>query len=331
VAFYKFCDFILESDLTLDIEPVEKQQAQYAFQVLSEVEFEATTSNWVHDWYLPNGEPWLSITKEEAGYLLRFFNLANFLVCANGREIRCYPLPATPVETIRHLLLNQVMPLVLGQQGQLILHASTVLAPEGALAFVGQTGWGKSSLAASFVNRRLPLVTDDCLLLKYNVGEEERGLLGIPSYPGLRLWSDSIEAIFAQEIRLDNVAHYTQKKRLILDHTQLQFCSDPVPLNRIYLLAAPAEREMAENITIDPLTPREAFMKLMPYIFRLDITARTLLKQEFEHLGDIVTLPIFYQLTFPQDLSLLPLVQEAILTHCCNNSCPKPSPSLPPS
>src|SRR5207253_1964784 len=148
-----------------------------------------------------------------SGYLFHFPELADFRIDAAGRTIRCHPVPGTPLETIRHLFLDQVIPLVLSKRGKLVVHASATLFSEGASAFIGMAGAGKSTLAASLADRGFPLLTDDCLLL------EEKGheFSVIPSYPGVRLWDEASSALFGQVPFSGPVAHYTQKKRLDSD------------------------------------------------------------------------------------------------------------------
>jgi hypothetical protein len=85
---------------------------------------------------LPTGERWLSMDKNESGYLLRFPELADFSVNADGREIVCLPVPEIPPHTMRHLLLDQVLPLVLTIRGLKALHATAVLTPAGVCVFL---------------------------------------------------------------------------------------------------------------------------------------------------------------------------------------------------
>ena len=109
------------------------------------------------------------------------------------------------------------------------------------------------------------------------------------------------------------VAHYTDKKRLGSNNGWLRFCTDSVALLRIYILAPPEEVGSAKAVNISPLPPREAFIELVRYAFKLDITDRERLSKEFECLDRVVALPLFYRLAFPRDLSLLSAVREAIL------------------
>ena len=180
-----------------------------------------------------------------------------------------------------------------------MLHASAVVVPRGAIAFVGVTGQGKSTLSGSFVTQGFPLLTDDCLLLQ----EEGEHLFGHPSYPGLRLWPDSVAGVFGQGTRLCHVAHYTEKKRLGPDNGPLPFCADPAPLQRVYVLAPYEETEDTKAITLAPLSPREAFMELVKNTYRLDIIAQRRLNEEFERVARVVGLAA----PLPPGLSTRPL------------------------
>jgi hypothetical protein len=190
-----------------------------------------------------DGSIWLAFGKLETGYLLRFPELADFVVSADARTLRCYLRANCPPETIRHLLLNQVIPIVLSHLGNLVLHASACATPQGVMAFMGTTGMGKSTLAASFGLRGFAVLTDDCLLVE----EQEERIITIPSYPGLRLWPDTVEALFKEVPPLQPLAHYTHKKRLLFDH---KFFDGPRLLSAIYVLTEPEITQDISDVTI---------------------------------------------------------------------------------
>jgi hypothetical protein len=307
-------ELVLESNVPLpELAYANGKEPECAFRLIPVQEPALASGHWFHQWRrrLPTGEIWLSCARRGADYLLRFPALADFLVSADGKDIRCYPVPDTPVETIRHLVLDQVIPLVLSLRGRLLLHASAVVTPKGAIAFLGATGQGKSTLTGSFVKHGFSLLTDDGLLLK----EEEGQLFGIPSYPGLRLWPDVISSLFGQEPVLSQVAHYTEKRRLRPDNDRLHFSAEPAPLERLYVVAPYEEGEDMRAITIAPLSPRDAFIELAKHVCRLDITDRERLGEEFEFLGRVAASFPLHRLAFPRDLLLLSAVQERVLEH----------------
>ena len=93
-----------------------------------------------HAWTFPDGALWTEFHRAGGGYLLRFPNLADFQVSADGRNVTCFPVPEVSEATVRHLYLNQVLPLALSKQGHLVFHASAVEVAGGALAFVANSG-----------------------------------------------------------------------------------------------------------------------------------------------------------------------------------------------
>jgi hypothetical protein len=307
---YQICDLILESNIPLtELQQAPGPQPHCSFHLLSARERQPLVTNWFHHWTLSDGgDAWLSFGRWDRDYLLRFPDLADFLLSADGNSIRCFPGPGIPLGTIRHLLLDQVIPLLLSQQGKIVLHAGAVGLTGGAVAFLGKTGLGKSTLTASFCDRGFRLLTDDCLALK-NDGEQ---LIAIPSYRGVRLWPEIISAIFQKEPAHTPVAHYTRKRRVI-PNSHFEFCLDPIPLKRIYALTPPDELSDTREIRIRSLTKREALMELVKQTYRLDITDRTRIGEEFHWLARAAAMPLFYSLAFPRDIALLPAVLDAII------------------
>ena len=305
---YSVCDVAFESTISLpELSSVEYREPEFSFTLDSGQSHHWDACLWLHTCYVGDDTPWLLLGRQGDDYLLRFPDLADFSISKDATEISCCPKPDTPSDTIRHLLLDQVIPLLLSKQGRLVLHGSAVLTAHGAVAFLGETGRGKSTLASSFSEKGSPVLTDDCLLVKEGNGE----LLAIPSYPGLRLWPETVEALFGQGKPLAGVAHYTKKKR-VDGNVGLSFFNEAAPLRRIFFLAPPDEIE-DNSVSIARLSPRNAFMELVKFMYLIDITDRQRLRQEFERLSRVAALPLFYRLTFPRDFSLLAGVHKAVL------------------
>jgi hypothetical protein len=303
---YRICDSVLGSSVPLpELRSAGDAPHECSFSLAQNPLPSLGSVHWYSEWPFPGGGAWLSFARTGSDYLLRFPGMADFTVSADGREIRCFPQPGIPLNTIRHLLLDQVVPLTLSSRGRLILHASAIVAPEGAIAFLGQSGLGKSTLAASFGRQGLPFLADDCLVLK----EEGGRLLAFPSYPGLRLWPESLQGVFEHLPELPEVAGYSKKKRLKA-HDQFPFHAEPVVLKRIYLLS-PAE----SGIRIDPIAPRDAMAEMGKSSYVLDTENPAELKDKFQRLSSLAILPLFFRIAFPRDFSLLPRVREEILTH----------------
>jgi hypothetical protein len=154
----------------------------------------------------------------------------------------------------------------------------------------------------------MAVLTDDCLLLQ----EEGGRLTAIPSYPGVRLWPETADAMFGQGKPLAEVAHYTEKRR-VDENAGIEFCTRPAALWRVYFLAPPEEAEQSAEVRIEPLSSRDAVVELVKYTYLIDVTDRQRLRQDFERLSRVALRPLFYRLAFPHDFSQLARVRQAIL------------------
>ncbi|MDQ6663587.1 MAG: hypothetical protein M3Z23_04265 [Acidobacteriota bacterium] len=304
---YKLCDSTVGSNVLLPELPESEGTPEWIFELL-ERDSVAPDCKWFHQWDLPDGRVWLYFGRQGSDYLLRFPGLADFSVLDDAKSIRCFRSPDTPLDTIRHLFLDQVLPLVLSRCGRLVLHASAVAGPRGAIAFLGRTGYGKSTLAGAFSQTGFPMVTDDCLLIEEAAGQ----IWGVPSYPGLRLWPETVSELFGGEPTLSKVAHYSRKKR-VGAREALPFRGERIGLSRIYVLGDPDETTDSGVPFIAPLSPRDAFMELVQFAFLMDITDRAALSEKFQAIGRTAALPIFRRLSYPHEFSLLHSVRAAIL------------------
>ena len=97
------------------------------------------------------------------GYLLAFDDTGGFRISGDGHRIRWTPAEGAVLFDARLDLLGRVLPFALHLRGLLVLHASAVVVGEGAVALVGPTGHGKSTLAHALVRRGAVLLTDDAL------------------------------------------------------------------------------------------------------------------------------------------------------------------------
>jgi hypothetical protein len=105
-----------------------------------------------------------------AGYRLyaRHFGLAR--LSPHGARVLCSPPGVAPWRWQR-FLVGRVLPWAAVLRGREALHASAVAVDGRAVAFVGQTGAGKTSLAVQLVARGNRFVTDDVLTLDDRGGQ----------------------------------------------------------------------------------------------------------------------------------------------------------------
>ena len=206
---------------------------------------------------------------------------------------------------MRHLLLDQVIPLVLSRRERMVLHASAVLTGQGAVAFAGKTGQGKSTLAASLAREGCSLVSDDCLVLRTDHGV----WTALPSYPGVRLWPSTAGEVLREGTATAEVAHYTLKRR-VSDTDVLPYASGPAPLRRLFFLG-----DDAGEVSFERLPPGRAFMALVEFAYNLDIQDTAFLRRQFDTVGRLTADVPAYAIHYPREFSALPAVREAILRH----------------
>lgn len=259
-----------------------------------------------HQWAFPDGTVWTLFYRLDSSYLLRFPDLADFEVSSDGRMAFAWPVPGVSSGTVNHLHLNQVLPLALSRQGRLVLHASAVEIDGKGVAFTGESGRGKSTLAASFATTGARFLTDDGLQLDWQDGQ----CWITPSHPSVRLWEDSQEALIHQAVDLAPAVDYTPKVRLLAGD-RLAFCDSVQPLLRVYFLG----EGVAPSLTIEAVRPAEALMELVKNSFLLDIEERELLAWHFDEMVRLAELPIYYHLDYPRRYEDLPRVREAIIRH----------------
>ena len=124
-------------------------------------------------------------------------------------DISACPVPGVSLQTVEHLYLNQVRPLALSRQFELVLHGSAVESENTAIAFLGHSGRGKSTLAASFATTGARFLSDDSL----HIDRVDKRYFVRPGHPSIRLWKDSCETLIPKEAELAPPADYTTKAR----------------------------------------------------------------------------------------------------------------------
>jgi hypothetical protein len=255
-----------------------------------------------HYWRLPDGTRWVSVRNGGREHVLDFQQFAQFRVADCGRSIRWHAPAATRPETVRHLLLDQVLPAVAFEHSLIGLHASAVVVSGEGIAFAGPASRGKSTLAASFAADGHAIVTDDCLMLQWRRADAR----AVPSYPSLRLWKSTAERLLGPTPVVP-VAQYTSKVRVGARVPRLVFRRQPVRVRKIYVL----ERR-AGAARIDALSGREAYIELLKTTFRLNPLDRAAARREIAALSAIVDRVPVARLRVPLRLESLAGVRQAI-------------------
>jgi hypothetical protein len=245
-----------------------------------------------------------------ADYLFVFPGQVSYLVTETQRIV-CLPEPGCSEEWVRHLLINQVLPRLLGTTGRLVVHASAVTLPgnAGTVAFIGHSGFGKSTLASSFLEAGAELVSDDGVLISRK--EETVFILG--GMPGIRLLPDSRFAVFSESEGFRPFSEESSKYQLLLAEESDRLVREVRRLDAVFILDDPFANARASSVVIEPATARDAMVAFLQCLFSLDPTERQTLTQTFNNTtGTLAASMRIFRLSYPRRHDLLPEVRAAV-------------------
>ena len=162
-----------------------------------------------------------TLARDRDTTVLRLHGLCECEIAAGGRSVKVH-LDADRDPAIAPIVVaGNLLSVLLALRGDAVLHASSVELGGQALAFLGASGVGKSTLAALFCALGAPLVSDDVLRV---VAEDGRAWC-FPGTTGVRLRSGAAELArpFAStsvsetaDGRVAVAAPRTQRERLAL-------------------------------------------------------------------------------------------------------------------
>ena len=236
------------------------------------------------------------------------------LVSKDGRQVTCYRFSQANSESFNAYLLGQALSFALVKNGIEPLHATAVVLNGAALAFLGDCGFGKSTLAAEFLQAGHRLLTDDLLVLR----KAGRQILAYPGSPRIKLLPEMIGRILSDAKTSFPMNPQTQK--LVVPLNQDQACHVAVPFAAFYVLPSPNAGVHGSSIRIRTLRRKEAFLKLLGSAFNTSIQHPQRLRRQFEATEGLANSIVVKELSYGRKLESLPHVREAILEDLVANS-----------
>lgn len=246
------------------------------------------------------------VAMNDGAFYIRWPGLMEFLVSANGRKILGYSLNADCRETLQAFFFGRVLSFALLKLGIEQLHATAVVIHDRAVGFMGDAGYGKSTLAAAFVQKGYPLLTDDLLVI-YQKGTS---FFARPGLPRLKLFADSAKAVCSDVLGPETAVNRVSGKQ-VTRLSATRFYEADAPIQVLYLLdPAPAETKV---ITIDELRQHKAFVEICKAAFNGEITEGKRLKEHFLMASRLASSVPVKRLSVPRSLAALPSVCDAVL------------------
>ncbi len=246
-----------------------------------------------------------SMAPQEA--FLYWEEYGTFLV-SEGREIVIDPHDDIEDSILRLLLLGAGLAVLLHQRGLYVMHASAVGVENGAIAFLGPKGYGKSSMAAAFYANGHRLLADD--LVAVDLSDPENPMV-VPGFPQVKLWPEAAASVLEDNPEdLPMLASGYEKRGRLANEG---FTSNPTRLRCMYMIGED------EELGLSRMSPQDAISDLIgnSYIARfgknaLHGTAAALHLRQSVNLVNQV--PVF-SLNRPDSLSTLPHVVKTVVTH----------------
>jgi hypothetical protein len=202
---------------------------------------DGTPSSWpgtttvLCDEHTPDGSVSFRIeTHPEGGYLIWGPGYGHHLLSVDGRKARCFPRDSVNKEWQR-LLIAQVLPFATLLRGFEVFHASAVALDGHAIALVGPSGAGKTSVALELCHLGADFLADDVLALEIGEG----ALLAHPGTPVTGIDRAQMERLRAAG-RRDSSGRPFASETLMTNDRELLIpmsgASAPVPLGALFFL-----------------------------------------------------------------------------------------------
>lgn len=217
----------------------------------------------------PGGEVGLRIDHHDAaGYRMDAGAYGLHFLSADGSEACCAPPDVEPWRRER-FLVARVLPLAALLAGHEVLHASGVVLDGSGVAFLGQSGAGKTSIAMRLALRGLPMLTDDLLSISHSDG-------AVVAHPGtmqvgIRHAEHELLADGERE-RLGQPVDREDKFYGLVDPSP-----GPVPLRILYLLQR--RRDASGERFMEQESPDPRALLGATFFAQLELTESRLLRQ----------------------------------------------------
>ena len=256
-----------------------------------------------HFWRTPRGSRSATFARVGDSLLTHFARTVSFVTDFESRTVWCHPSRRSRPESVRTALINQMIPLLLGDE-RLVLHASAVATPAGAVVFVAPPGHGKSTLASALALSGMPLITDDVLV----IDQRDRRLVALPSGVAPRLWPDSVSALFAGRLAtFRRIGPGSTKRRI---SQGLPLATHPLPVAHVFLL------DRSTQLAVEKISAADAVAAVTASTFVGRIDERMVVRTAFERVTALVAQVPTQRLALEHDLAGLEracdLIRDAV-------------------
>jgi hypothetical protein len=226
--------------------------------------------------------------------ILRYPGLCDFVGDASFSTIAVHLHPGADEKLLPVLIAGALLATHLMLRHELVLHASAVSYGDVAVAFVGKSGMGKSTLATALCAAGHALVSDDLLRVE----------------PDLTVHPGATETRLRPSARVlsNDQSYETADGRLAT--RPVAMVEDPLPLAACVI---PGPSRAVSRVTTRVLRPVEALLRLSSYPRVLGWTDPTTMAAAFQGLADLVERVPVVEATIPWGLPFAPNVLPELM------------------
>ena len=247
---------------------------------------------------------------------LQWTDLFDFLISVDGRTIEYQRRKECGVDSFSVYLLGQVLSFALLARGVESLHGTVVRVDGEAVAFLGDCGYGKSTLAAKMLARGCPVLTDDLLVLE----QHGRTWTVHPGMPQIKLFPAVARALLGSDV--DGTPMNPGTSKLVLRLGDEQAARSPVAVKALYVLSEPGSpgARRSAGVWIEPLSGRDAFLEVIRAAFNVVVVDPQRMANQFAFATRLSESVPIRRLTYPRRLSALSSVCDAVLADLADGS-----------
>jgi hypothetical protein len=227
-----------------------------------------------------------------------------WLLVRDGHEIVVDPVPALDERVLRIFLLGSALGVLLHQRELLVLHASALTVDGRAIAFLGGSGWGKSTTAAALHAHGYGVVADDVVALDV---DHTASTMIRPAFPRLKVWPEVAASLGYMREELNIFDPEDPRREYRVSHG---FPQVSLQLQRIYVLAK------GDRQDVRLLPPQQAFVELVRHSYAAAIFVDTGPPPwHFRQCARVASSVAIYRLTRAHSISMLPDIVRLLEEH----------------
>ena len=250
----------------------------------------------------------------------RWTNLFEFLVAPDARRIQARALTDANQEAFQAYLLVEGLSFSMVRLGREPLHATAVQTDRGVVAFLGDSGFGKSTLGALLIHGGCRMLTDDMLVLT----EERDTFVAHPGPPRIKLYREIADRIFGDDYC--GVPMNPSTEKLIVPLKDEQRVTQAAPLGALYLIGEGNEPSDSA-VLIRSLSPAQAFPRVLAHTVSHWAHDPARIENQFHFVTRLVQQVPIKTLSYARDRNTMFSVRDAVLKDATSGAQTTRAPS----